>query len=126
VRYTFNARSQYPGMDETAGHVLDRWPDVWAERSDVATAANAPAAATVPGSTPIESGVLPEFAAQLATTTEYAPIVAELERMSRERPSASGAEARRLVTLIEERGEAMLAHARATWRRAVPGRPSRC
>ncbi|MFO7870226.1 MAG: hypothetical protein R6V03_02200 [Kiritimatiellia bacterium] len=29
VRYSFNDRGRYPGVDKKGGHALDRWPDVW-------------------------------------------------------------------------------------------------
>jgi hypothetical protein len=110
VRYTFNDRSRYPGVDERAGHVLDRWPDVWVEP---AVGTEAESRASEPGARPhVESAILSNLAAQVSAATRYGPILDQLATIESEPAVERSREAKRIREAIETWASASLARAK--------------
>lgn len=117
VRYTFNDRSRYPGVNEKAGHVLDRWPDVWVEHAKGIASRDDSGSAVVAHGEPesaasLASTVLPEISRRLASASQYSSILDDLEHLQHTADPTRASEASRLRAAIEQKADTALARAR--------------
>lgn len=110
---SLNPRSRHPGADPTAGHALDRWPDVWVRSADAAPAAVAKGAARPGG--PLDglaSTVLPDMVKRLQAANGFQPVMDSLQQVAAGRDAAKAAEAQRILDHLAAWGTRALARAR--------------
>ena len=125
LRYSFNDRSMYPGVSRTAGHAMDRWPDVWVYNSKFSGGPPAsPTGAADKGPGPLDgltSKLLASELNRLKRAKRYTGVLRVLERCAKDKRSADrAAEAGRIIKHLDSWAAAALKRARDMERRA-PG-----
>ncbi|MFW6457000.1 MAG: TolB family protein [Planctomycetota bacterium] len=113
VRYTFNDRDDYPDADPKAGHVMDRWPDVWVYNPRFAETNKAEAARTSDPLEDVESDLLAETIDQFDDNGSLQPFYRDLKEYRDDSDNPKKArEAKRILKHLNDWADQTLASAR--------------
>ena len=119
VRYSFNDRGMYPGVRKSAGHSMDRWPDVWVYNPKFAGGSGAGQTGRVDkGPGPLEgltSKLLAAEVKRLKRAKRYTGVLRVLDRYAADKRNADrAAEAARIIKHLQVWTAAAMKRARDT------------